>query len=399
MATSKNHGLTYDVIVIGSGIAGALLACRLAKKKVRVLVLEAGGMPTEIAGRRTLVRNFAASASKGQDSPYADEIKISPYYSSPPTATAPQPTDEPPDPHYTYTDNSLPKFKSLYERLVGGSLWHWQGLVPRMVPNDFKMKTAFHFDDKLQPGVRNWPISYSDIAAYYRQSEYEMGVAGNESTDRALDKQFGLSEAESERGYPRKFRKGIPMSYLDKYLGKKLNGSVFEPKLPGHTLPKIPLRVTQIPQAKNAEPFDGRPACDGHGTCVPLCPTRAKYEALFHVEKAVSAGAELHANAVVTKLIFDSSGKVSEVKYTDWQKNEKSVRARIVVLAGGTLAEDGRTRTGSVFIVNVTSREAAEKFSAEEPFRKAGLFQSVKITRMRRGQWNPGAAPKTAEGN
>jgi len=71
----------------------------------------------------------------------------------------------------------------------------------------------------------------------------------------------------------------------------------------------------------------------------------------------------------------------------------------IVVLAGGTLAEDGRTRTGSVFIVNVTSREAAEKFSAGEPFRKAGLFQSVKITRMRRGQWNPGAAPKTAEGN
>src|SRR5206468_1870386 len=57
----------------------------------------------------------------------------------------------------------------------------------------------------------------------------------------------------------------------------------------------------------------------------------------------------------------------------------------IVVLAGGTLAEDGETRTGSVFIVNVTSREAAEKFSAEEPFRKAGLFKTVKITRMRRG--------------
>ena len=29
----------------------------------------------------------------------------------------------------------------------------------------------------------------------------------------------------------------------------------------------------------------------------------------------------------------------------------------------------------------------------------AGLFQTVKITRMRRGQWNPAAAPKTAEGN
>jgi len=71
----------------------------------------------------------------------------------------------------------------------------------------------------------------------------------------------------------------------------------------------------------------------------------------------------------------------------------------IVVLSGGTLAEDGKTRTGSVFIINVPGREAAEKFSAEEPFRKAGLFKTVKITRMRRGQWNPEAAPKTAEGN
>ena len=69
----------------------------------------------------------------------------------------------------------------------------------------------------------------------------------------------------------------------------------------------------------------------------------------------------------------------------------------IVVLAGGTLAEDGKTRTGSVFIVNVPGREAAEKFSAEEPFRKAGLFKSVKIARMRRGQWNPAAIPATPE--
>lgn len=71
----------------------------------------------------------------------------------------------------------------------------------------------------------------------------------------------------------------------------------------------------------------------------------------------------------------------------------------IVVLSGGTLTDDGKARTGSVFIINVPSREAAEKFSADEPFRKAGLFRLVKITRMRRGQWNPEAAPKTAEGN
>ncbi len=71
----------------------------------------------------------------------------------------------------------------------------------------------------------------------------------------------------------------------------------------------------------------------------------------------------------------------------------------ILVLGGALLAEDGTTRLGSVLILNVPNRAAAEAFSADEPFNKAGLFRSVKITRMRRGQWNPAAAPKTAEGN
>lgn len=70
----------------------------------------------------------------------------------------------------------------------------------------------------------------------------------------------------------------------------------------------------------------------------------------------------------------------------------------ILVLGGALLAEDNTTRTGSVLIVNVKDRAAAEAFSNNEPFRKAGLFSTVKIDRMRRGQWNPNAAPKTADG-
>jgi uncharacterized protein YciI len=71
----------------------------------------------------------------------------------------------------------------------------------------------------------------------------------------------------------------------------------------------------------------------------------------------------------------------------------------ILVLGGAMLAEDGTTRIGSVLIINVPSREEAERFSINEPFRQAGLFERVEITRMRRGQWNPAAAPKTPEGN
>ena len=71
----------------------------------------------------------------------------------------------------------------------------------------------------------------------------------------------------------------------------------------------------------------------------------------------------------------------------------------ILVLGGALLADDSDTRRGSVLIINVPSRAAAEAFSADEPLRKAGVFHSVTITRMRRGQWNPAAAPRTAEGN
>jgi len=71
----------------------------------------------------------------------------------------------------------------------------------------------------------------------------------------------------------------------------------------------------------------------------------------------------------------------------------------ILVLGGALLDNDGKTRTGSVLILNVPDLAAAEAFSRDEPLRKAGLFHSVKISRMRRGQWNPAAAPQSAEGH
>lgn len=74
--------------------------------------------------------------------------------------------------------------------------------------------------------------------------------------------------------------------------------------------------------------------------------------------------------------------------------------ADILVLGGAMLADDGDdTRIGSVLIINVPDRAAAERFSENEPLRKAGTFANVRITRMRRGQWNPDAAPATPEGN
>ncbi len=64
----------------------------------------------------------------------------------------------------------------------------------------------------------------------------------------------------------------------------------------------------------------------------------------------------------------------------------------ILVLAGATQNDEGTSAIGSLFIVNVNSRAEAKKFSDGDPFTQKGVFASISITRMRRGQWNPAAA-------
>jgi uncharacterized protein len=71
----------------------------------------------------------------------------------------------------------------------------------------------------------------------------------------------------------------------------------------------------------------------------------------------------------------------------------------ILVLGGATLADADDTRTGSLLIINVPDRAAADAFAEGEPLRKAGVFKYYSVNRMRRGQWNPAAAPKTAQGD
>jgi len=65
---------------------------------------------------------------------------------------------------------------------------------------------------------------------------------------------------------------------------------------------------------------------------------------------------------------------------------------KILVLAGATQSDDGTTAIGSLFVLNVNSRAEAKAFSDGDPFTQKGVFASITITRMRKGQWNPEAA-------
>ncbi|HKA45284.1 MAG TPA: YciI family protein [Burkholderiales bacterium] len=78
-------------------------------------------------------------------------------------------------------------------------------------------------------------------------------------------------------------------------------------------------------------------------------------------------------------------GLQPHVEYLKSQRN-------ILVISGATTSDDGRSYVGSLLIVNVKSRTEAQAFVDGDPFTKAGMFTSVTITRMNKGQFNPHAA-------
>jgi choline dehydrogenase-like flavoprotein len=235
-----------DVAVIGSGVAGAHLGYALAQKGLRVTILEAG----QRRSRAELTRTFFANPDKGPQSAY------------PPDPFAPFPDDG----GYGdfYAQGGAMPFIGAYLRLVGGTSWHWTGFADRLRPSDFQART-------LHGVAKDWPVTYAELEPYYEQAELEWGVAGDPRH---------IWGAPRQGPYP---QPPIPASALDLALAPTLAG--------------LGLTAGLFSHGRNAVPFDGRPACCGSNSCVPICPIGAKYDASVHVAKAEAAGARLIVQA------------------------------------------------------------------------------------------------------
>ena len=279
-----------DVVVVGSGVAGALVAWKLAEAGASVIVLEAGPR----IDRDQAVEVFRAAPAKVPESPY------------PNTAHAPRPSVLDigvPGTGYFFQEGPEP-FGSTYERIVGGTTWHWLGSSPRLLPDDFRMKTRF--------GVgADWPITYAELEPWYVKAERAMGVAGDSRPGR-------------EQGSPRSAgfpMDPVPASFLDKVVDEAA----------GRLTP--PLRLELTPQARNTETYNDRHHCVGNSNCIPICPIAAKYDALVHLDLAEEAGAQLIENAVVHDLLLRPNGTVGGVVYRSPDGSDHTVTARAVVLA------------------------------------------------------------------
>src|SRR5579863_486037 len=286
--------ISCDVVVIGAGVAGGLIASDLARTGTDVVILEAG---EEVGTRIELLRAYGAALEKTPASPYTDFEK--PY--------APSPVDYVNYDDY-YVQPTQTKYKSTYERIVGGSTWHWLGHTPRLIPSDFKLRSRYGV------GV-DWPISYDDLEKWYCRAETEIGVAGDHVAWN------GVLGATRSAPFP---MSKIWSSYSDDIVAAAINGIQFN----GQTI-----TVLSTPAGRNSQPYDGRPPCAGNASCVPLCPIQAKYDATVHVNKARTAGATLKTRSVVTTLVAGADRNIASVRFKTWDGVEDEICAKFVVLA------------------------------------------------------------------
>jgi choline dehydrogenase-like flavoprotein len=130
-----------DLVIVGAGAGGGVLAQRLSRAGWRVVVLEAGPFWDPDADW--------VSDERGAHTLYWTEPRV--------IGGA--------DPVPLGSNNS--------GRGVGGSMVHYAGYVPRLHPSDFRT----HSLDGV--GV-DWPIAYDDLEPYYAAIEAELPVAGQD---------------------------------------------------------------------------------------------------------------------------------------------------------------------------------------------------------------------------
>lgn len=126
-----------DVVVVGSGVTGALVARELLGAGREVTMLERGGLK-----------------------PHAEQLRDRAWSTDAPGArpsheVAPGTRDYP----WSYVFG------------VGGSCLHWTGTTPRFVGSDFRMRSRYGV-------MRDWPLGLAELLPYYRRAERALGVAG-----------------------------------------------------------------------------------------------------------------------------------------------------------------------------------------------------------------------------
>lgn len=283
-----------DVIIIGSGVMGGLVATQLAKAGKSVIIVEAGPR----IKRQDIVERFRNSPFKmsltnmklqGVGSPYPDLPHVPSTYGE-------------------YLQQTGPvKYPTKYLRVVGGTTWHFGSALWRMIPNDFRLQS-------LYGRGRDWPFGYDELESWYGKAEAELGVSGMDGQDESGH--GGQAWPPRSTPFP---MVGLEPSYLFKRLSELLGNGGYNPVME--------------PNGRATRPYGKRPVCAGNNNCNPVCPIGAKYDGSMHIDEAERHGAQLLDNSVVYRIEADDAGKITGIWYKKPDGSEHHLTARYFVLA------------------------------------------------------------------
>ena len=307
----------YDVVVVGAGVAGAILAKKLANAGREILLLEAGRMTSiRPEGYASYVETYQRTAAKPPNSPY-------PQNANAPAPSVIDPRQIPKDGQPSATGYAVYKgpmpFLSDYTRTLGGTTLHFLGTCIRMVPADFEMQTRY------QKGV-DWPYKFEDLEPFYEEAEVEMGVSAD------VEEQEREGSIKFRKGYEFPMRQ-IPKTYLDKWLDWKIGDLKYN--MGGENLPVMvvgtPAGRNSMPNPKWKDPrksnksfqpigapYDTRMGqrCEGNSACVPICPVMAKYNALrslYTLDQDYKKNLTIVAQTVASKIEIGPDDQVTGI--------------------------------------------------------------------------------------
>ena len=296
MATEKT-----DVVIVGVGAAGGILAAELGKAGMRVIGLE--------RGPRLTTQDFAAQ----------DELR---YF---------QRKDLRPDVKrqpVTWRPNSNTRATPLgnlnYGNQAGGGTVHYGAVSWRFHEDDFRARsrTIERYGEAAIPAdssLADWPVSYADLEPYYDRAEYELGVSGKAGNIQGRMIAGGNPfEGARQREYP------LPPLLVDQA------GLVFDTA--AHQLGYSPFST---PRAIVSQPYQGRPGCTYCGFCQAFgCHIGSKSSILVtKIPEADATGNfRLISGAMCCRVNSDDSGRATGVSYFGPDGAENTVEADLVIL-------------------------------------------------------------------
>ena len=267
-----------DVLVIGSGAAGAAVTERLSSHGVKVVCLEQG-------------KWVDAKDYPSADPDWEVSLRRGPWNMNPNTRRLPE--DYP-----VVTGGSDPP-RILMFNAVGGSTIHWAAHFVRFHPSDFRVHSLDGVGD-------DWPITYEDLEEYYEANDRVIGVSGLAGDP--------ANPPRSPRPTP-----PLPLGMLGEKIGSGFNNLGWYWWVSDNAI------ISRF--------YNGRPGCALHGKCQYGCPIAAKASTdVTYWPKALKQGAVLTTRARVREISLDSQGRARGAVYFDAEGNLQEQLARVVVI-------------------------------------------------------------------